>query len=113
MERVKPMARQKKKVSGATSNGGAEPGWTFLTNHAHVLVCLARDPGERLRDVASQVGITERAVQKIVMELEAAGALTRTRVGRRNSYEIHRKQHLRHPVEHSKTIGELLRMAGG
>ena len=108
------MARQKKlKAVRAVSDGVAGPGWTFLTNHAHVLVCLTRDPGERLRDVASQVGITERAVQKIVMELEAGGVLTRTRVGRRNSYQIHRNQHLRHPVENSKTIGELLRMATG
>lgn len=100
--------RRTPRRAASGSNGAA---WTFLTNHAHVLICLARSPDERLRDVAQEVGITERAVQKIVMELEAGGVLTRTRVGRRNSYKIHRGQHLRHPVESDKTIGELLRMA--
>ncbi len=65
------------------------PDWTFLTNHAHVLLCVARDPGARLRDVADVVGITERAAQRIVAELEEAGYLTRTRDARRNRYEVH------------------------
>ena len=82
--------------------------FTFLTNHAHVLVCLARDPQARLRDVARHVGITERATQRIIAELEAAGILRRFREGRRNRYEIDREQPLRHALEDHRTIGELL-----
>jgi predicted transcriptional regulator len=83
-------------------------GWTFLTNHSHVLICLARDPSARLRDVAQEVGITERAVQRIVAELEADGVLTHVREGRRNRYEVHAEKSLRHPVEAGTTIGSLL-----
>lgn len=86
----------------------APSGWTFLTNHTHVLVCLSRDPQMRLRDVAQAVGITERAVQKIVAELEAGGILTRERDGRRNSYQIHRSERLRHSLEAHRTVGDLL-----
>lgn len=82
--------------------------WTFLSNHAHVLVCLARDPETRLRDVAEQVGITERGVFKIVAELEQAGVVTRTREGRRNRYKIDPTSRLRHPLEASRTVGRLL-----
>jgi len=89
------------------------PGWTFLTNHAHVLLCLADDPQARLRDVASRVGITERAVQSIVQELEAAGAVTRQRVGRRNHYLLHPDHRLHHPIEAHCTIGDLMRMVLG
>ena len=83
-------------------------GWTFLTNHAHVLVLLARDPGLRLREVAVGVGITERAVQNIVAELEAGGIIRRERNGRRNRYEIHRATPLRHPVEAHRNVGHIL-----
>jgi DNA-binding transcriptional ArsR family regulator len=83
-------------------------GWTFLTNHAHVLVCLAADPAARLRDVAERVGITERAVQHIVADLEEGGLLTRTREGRRNRYTLHLGIPLRHPVEAHVQVGELL-----
>ena len=90
----------------------AAPGrsWTFLSNHAHVLVCLARDPDTRLRDVADEVGITERAVIKIVGELEECGVITRCREGRRNHYEIDPSIRLRHPVEENRTVGSLLEM---
>ncbi len=84
------------------------PEWTFLTNHAHVLICLSREPGARLRDVAAQVGITERAAQRIVAELEEAGYLTRIRDGRRNRYEVHTDVPLRHPIERDHAIGEIL-----
>ncbi len=87
-----------------------EAGWTFLTNHSHVLICLAQDPSSRLRDVAERVGITERAVQRIVAELEEAGAVRRIRDGRRNRYEIRGAQPLRHPVESHRTIQDLLAM---
>jgi len=82
--------------------------WTFFTNHSHVLVCLADDEEVRLRDVAQRVGITERAVQRIVTELEAAGVLERERDGRRNRYTIHRDRPLRHPIEAHCTVGDLL-----
>ena len=87
--------------------------WTFLTNHAHVLLCIAQDPGTRLRDVASRVGITERAAQRIVADLEAAGYLERRRVGRRNHYEIHSEHRLRHPIEDEVAIGSLLEILNG
>jgi len=87
---------------------GAE--WTFLTNHSHVLICLARDPQTRLRDVAEQVGITERAVQKIVQDLESAGVVERQRHGRRNHYRIHADRPLRHPVEAHCQVSDLLAM---
>ena len=86
--------------------------WTFLTNHSHVLICLWRQPEVRLRDVADIVGITERAVQAIVADLEAAGVLTRTREGRRNHYQIHEAVPLRHPVEAHRTVSALLKMVG-
>ena len=84
------------------------PDWTFLTNHAHVLFCLSKDPGIRLRDVADRVGITERAVQRIVTELETAGFITRQRNGRRNSYTVHRHHPLRHPIESHRSVADLL-----
>lgn len=90
----------------------ARSGWTFLTNHAHVLNCIAEDPDVRLRDVADRVGITERAAQLIVADLEEAGYLTRTRVGRRNRYEIHRDLPLRHPIEQDHEVGDLLNALG-
>ena len=84
--------------------------WTFLTNHSHVLLCIAENPDVRLRDVAEQVGITERATQRIVAELEAAGYLSHEKVGRRNRYEVHPDLPLRHPLEDHLSIGALLRV---
>lgn len=86
----------------------AEPGWTFLTNHAHVLLCLAQEPDARMRDVAARVGITERAVQRIIVDLEEAGYLERERSGRRNRYQIREDLPLRHPIERHKNISSLL-----
>ena len=86
-------------------------GWTFLTNHGHVLVCLATDPEIRGRDIATRVGITERAAQAIVADLVAEGYVQRTRVGRRNHYGIVMDRKLRHPLERSHRIGELLMLA--
>lgn len=80
----------------------------FLSNHAHVMVALAADPDVRLRDVATLVGITERAVQQIVVDLELAGVVVRTRVGRRNHYAINRAARLRHPLEADVAVGALL-----
>jgi predicted ArsR family transcriptional regulator len=82
--------------------------WTFLTNHGHVLVLLAREPGIRMRDVADRVGITERAVQQIIGDLRQAGYIEIERVGRRNRYRVATKLPLRHPLESDTAIGELL-----
>ena len=89
------------------------PGWTFLTNHSHVLLLIARDPETRMRDLADRVGITERAVQRIIDELREGGYLTITRQGRRNLYEVRGEPHLRHPVEAARTVGDLIRMVNG
>jgi hypothetical protein len=86
----------------------AQPQWTFLSNHAHVLLLLARDPDIRLRDVASQVGITERAVQRIVADLEEGRYVERERLGRRNRYRVHPELPLRHPIEAHRRIGSLI-----
>ena len=86
----------------------APAAWTFFSNHAHVLFCLAANPDMLLRDVAAQVGITERAVQRIVADLEAAGVLARVRKGRRNRYKVDPRVSLRHPVEAHRNIGDLL-----
>ncbi len=82
--------------------------WTFLTNHAHVLLCIAADPDIRGRDIAERVGITERSAQSIIADLVDAGYLTRERVGRRNRYEVNARKPLRHPVEHEHAVEELL-----
>ncbi len=84
--------------------------WTFFTNHTHVLVCLAGDGEMRLRDVALKVGITERAVQRIVAELEEAKLIVRERDGRRNHYTLDYDRPLRHPLEAHRTVGDLLRL---
>jgi len=86
------------------------PTWTFLSNHGHVLLCLAADPPIALREVAREVGITERSVQRIVGELEAGGYLVRKREGRRNRYVIRRTVPLRHPIERHKRVGDLIAM---
>ena len=82
--------------------------WTFLSNHAHVLISLARSPDARIRDLAHTVGITERAVQRILAELIEGGFLSVTKDGRRNHYKIHDRMPLRHPVEAGHTVHELL-----
>ena len=87
--------------------------WTFLTNHGHVLLSLARDPELRLRDLAVQVGITERSAQKIVAELETAGYVSKTRVGRRNVYRVNPRLRFRHPLEADHRVGELIDLFAG
>jgi predicted ArsR family transcriptional regulator len=82
--------------------------WTFLTNHMHVLVVLSRDPEMRIRDMSEQVGITQRAVQRILAELIEEGILRVEKTGRRNRYKIQRSTRLRHPLESKHTIGELI-----
>ena len=85
------------------------PTWTFLSNHGHVLVCIARDSNVRVREIAQAVGLTERAVQRILSELEKAGVIERTRQGRRTHYEVNERLPLRHPIEAQHSLGELVR----
>jgi DNA-binding MarR family transcriptional regulator len=86
----------------------AEAHWTFLTNHGHVLLCLARAPDRRIRELAEDVGITERAVQRILRDLTDGGYLSVEKEGRRNHYVVRDEAPLRHPVEARHTVGELL-----
>jgi DNA-binding IclR family transcriptional regulator len=82
--------------------------WTFLTNHARLLLCVAECPDIRIRELAEAVGITERAAFLIISDLEDAGYIERERVGRRNRYTVHPHQQMRHPLEREHTIGDLL-----
>src|SRR3954449_11286604 len=99
-------------MTDADGNGSSpQPnGWTFLTNHAHVLFCIAQDPEVRLRDVAARVGITERAVHRIVTDLEGEGYLTVSKEGRRNRYQVHYELPLRHPIERHRNVAALVRL---
>ena len=101
------VAKPKAAVANAVPRAN---GWTFLTNHAHVLLSLYRQSDRRLRDVAIAVGITERMVQRIVSELADAGYLKITKEGRRNRYDIDAALYLRHPLELQHTIGELMKV---
>jgi DNA-binding transcriptional ArsR family regulator len=84
------------------------PSWTFLSNHAHVLLCIARDSDVTIRALSDQVGITERAVQRILSELQQAGYVHKQRIGRRNYYVVDGDQPLRHPLEAHQNIGALI-----
>ena len=84
--------------------------WTFLTNHAHILMCLAKSPSERIRDLAVKVDITERAVQRIIVELEAAGYLEHIREGRRNLYKVLSRKPLRHDIEKHRQVHDLIKL---
>jgi DNA-binding MarR family transcriptional regulator len=99
-------------MNSESSNGrqttSVGSGWDFLTNHAHVLMCVAHDPGIRLRDIAVAVGITERASHRIVSELVEDGYVLRERQGRRNRYEVVAKLPLRHPLVQERQVGDLL-----
>ncbi|WP_431683205.1 helix-turn-helix transcriptional regulator [Kitasatospora sp. KL5] len=84
--------------------------WTFLTQHARVLLMISRDPQVRVRDLAASCGVTERAVQAIITDLESAGYLTRTRHGRRNHYRVTDHTHFRHPAEARHEIAGFLEL---
>lgn len=104
------MSTKKKKE---ITNPSTKAAWTFLTNHSHVLICLAENPDLRVRDIAEKVAITERAVLKILGELEQGGVISRERDGRRTRYEIHKSVPLRHSVEAHRTVNHLLGMIKG
>jgi Winged helix-turn-helix DNA-binding len=91
-------------------SGDAESGWDFLTNHAHVLLCVAEDPGIRLRDIAAAVGITERGAHKVLSELVDGGYVLRERHGRRNRYKVKPELPLRHPLVNDREVGDLLKV---
>lgn len=105
--------KRKTRSAAAAESGKASHGWTFLTNHAHVLAVLHTNPQKVLREVAIEVGITERAVQKIIQDLEEGGFIERERVGRQNRYRIIKRQSLRHPIEAHRKIGDLLTLITG
>jgi hypothetical protein len=87
--------------------------WSFLTNHARVLLCIARDPGVRLRDVAASLGITERSAHAIVADLTAAGYLIKHKHGRRNRYQIQAQLPLPEPASQEPAIGDVLALLTG
>ena len=89
------------------------PSWSFLTNHAQVLLCIAHDPGIRLREIGEGVGITERAAHRIVVELADAGYISRKRNGRRNQYTIQSHLPLPEPLAREQKIGDLLTILAG
>jgi predicted transcriptional regulator len=97
-----------KKTHEPQSDAPPAGAWDFLTNHAHVLLCVARDPHSRARDIAEQVGITERATQRILADLIGDGYVGRTKVGRRNHYKVNPRGRLRHPVFRDLSIGPLI-----
>ncbi|MFT7670519.1 MAG: DNA-binding MarR family transcriptional regulator [Planctomycetota bacterium] len=106
------VSKSKRAVVSKAQNekAGADSRWTFLSNHAHVLICLAKDSEIRLREVAELIGITERAVQNILADLELEGLVTRHREGRRNSYELNLDRPLRHPLEGHRMVGDLVKL---
>ena len=87
--------------------------WTFLSNHGHVLLAVARDPHARVRDIAERVGITESSAQQILRDLVDSGYLDKQRVGRRNAYTVRHGQPFRHPAERSRTVDDLIAIFGG
>jgi DNA-binding MarR family transcriptional regulator len=108
-----PVNKVNKKSASIQAASAAEASWTFLSNHTHVLVCLAGNEELTVRDIASEVGITERAVMRILSDLETGGVLERERDGRRNRYHIDVKMPLRHRLEQHCTIGEILALVNG
>jgi DNA-binding MarR family transcriptional regulator len=107
------ISRPAERDSEASVTESTIGGWDFLTNHAHVLICVAEDPGIRLRDIAASVGITERAAHRILSELVDAGYVLREREGRRNRYQVVAELPLRHPLVEGREVGDLLRVLLG
>jgi len=89
---------------------GRMPKITLLTNHAHILLIVAQKPDVRMREIASIIGLTERAVQRIIDELTTGGYILVTKDGRRNRYEIRLEHPLQHPVEQNRNLGDLLQL---
>lgn len=106
----RPTQQKAAPSDASTKSNASTRGWTFLTNHAHVLAVLHSDPEMVLRHVALAVGITERAVQRIIQDLEDGGFIEREKAGRRNRYQVLLGEPLRHPIEAHRTIGDLLKL---
>ena len=111
------MAKVSSKKNGSTKStrqsaamAGSDPRWTFLTNHTHVLAVLDSNPNIVVRQIAIEVGITERAVQRIIQELEEGGFISRKKVGRQNQYQVRPNKSLRHPIEAHRKIGDILKL---
>jgi DNA-binding MarR family transcriptional regulator len=102
------MKQQSKNVILDRVSSSEAPTWSFLTNHARVLLCIAQDDGVRLREIGARVGITERAAHRIVDELVDAGYISRTRIGRRNRYAVHRTRPLPDSLVREQSVGDLL-----
>jgi DNA-binding MarR family transcriptional regulator len=109
MRPIRPKSRGAQAQSHETDARPAAQ-WTIFSNHAHVLVCIVRNPEVRVRDIAHRVGITERAVQRIIGDLEEAGVIARERLGRRNRYSLSLDRPLRHPLEANTTIAEVIQV---
>ena len=105
--------RKKLPLSAAAEGRAATQPWTFLTNHTHVLLCVARNPHIRIREIAALVGITERMVQKIIGDLVGADYLTIEKEGRRNRYRLRAQRPLRHPLEAHCQVGQMLELLRG
>jgi DNA-binding MarR family transcriptional regulator len=105
------MAKSRKSDQGLRRRR-PEPRWTFLTNHAQVLLCVAHDPDIRLREIGDAVGITERAAHRLLGELAEAGYVSRERNGRRNRYKVNTRLRLPDPLARSQRVGELLKILG-
>ncbi len=96
-----------------TAPADAEVHWTFLSNHSHVLILIKQDPSMVIREIAARVGITERAVQRIIADLEKEGFLERKKLGRQNHYRVLDDKPLRHTIEAHRTVGDLLNLIIG
>lgn len=97
-------------IARADAPGAPRSSWTFLTNHGHVLIYIARNPEARVRDIAADVGITERSAHSILRDLARSGYITPEKRGRRNAYRLHSDLAFRHPAEADRSVGELLRI---
>ena len=113
MKQRRSAAKPRPTSRASTPASGRAPTWTFLSNHAHVLLLIAKDPEILLKDVARTVGITERAVQRIVSDLEASSYIERERLGRCNRYKVHPEMPLRHPIEAHRRIASLIALVVG
>jgi DNA-binding transcriptional ArsR family regulator len=108
VQKNRAAVRRRATVTQPSGDTATRTRWTFLTNHTHVLILLTQDPSMILRQVAARIGITERAVQRIILDLEEGGYIERDKVGRQNHYRILSNHPLRHSVEAHRTVGELL-----
>ena len=108
-ETSSPATRRRKSPARRLLEEDSSHGWTFLTNYTHAIICLLREPDILVRELALEVGITERAILRILGELERDGVVTRTREGRRNHYQVHLDTKLRHPLESHQTLRQLVK----